>query len=982
VIDLEEVCAQVIADGAPFRREVRDGDRWFLLRIAPYTRSDRRIGGTVLTLTNVTAFRASMEQAIYEREYTKAILNTVIGPLVVLDTDLRVQTANRAFYAMFQVSREETQGVPLYDLGNHDWNTPRLWTLLKETVSNNSEFQALEVEHDFPAIGRRTVLLDARRLSREGNPGHMILLAFQDITERKEAEAAKVTLAAIVESSDDAIISKDLNGIIASWNRGAEQLFGYRDSEIIGKPITLLIPPDRHDEEAVILARMRRGQRMEHYETIRRCKDGRLRDISLTVSPIKDAEGRIIGASKIARDITERKQAEEAMRRRTAQFETLLNEAPLGVYLVDGDFRIRQVNPTALPVFGNIPDLIGRDFDEVIHILWSKAYADEIVERFRQTLETGEPYIVPERIEKHRDRGVTEFYESQINRIPLPEGGYGVVCYFRDISAQVLARVAIAESEQRFRQLADTMPQIVWTAQPDGHLDYYNERWYEFTGFPRDEFGQSSWQRILHADDVQRCIDTYFGCIRAGKPFQIEYRFKDRVDGGYRWFMGRALPIRNEQNEIVKWFGTCTDIDDQKRTEEKLETTVAERTKDLQQANRALLLDMEERKKLEQQLWQAQKLESIGTLAGGVAHDFNNILNIIKGYTTHIREYPSIDENVAESLHIIEETVERGASGVRQLLTLARKTEARVTLINPNDLLSELSKLLKQTFPKTIDIVLGLDAKLPSISVDSNQINQALLNLCVNARDAMSGGGRLTLRSLVVEGGKIQDLAATAERYVCMEVKDTGAGMDASVRSRIFEPFFTTKSVGEGTGLGLAMVYGIVKAHNAFVDSESELGHGTTFRLYFPIAHFQDAPAAVDEMSRGPLAAPKSASGGTVLVVEDEEKMVYLLRKALLRNEYDVLVALDGAQAVDLYHRHKQKIRVVFLDVGLPKISGWELVLRMKEENPNVKVIVTSGYIEPDLKSKMQHAGVDGFVQKPYNPADVVKMLCDSVETH
>ena len=161
VIDLEELCAQVIADGAPFRREVRAGNRWFLLRIAPYTRSDRQIGGTVLTLTNVTAFRASMEQAIYEREYTKAILNTVIGPLVVLDADLRVQTANRAFYAMFQVSRDETQGVPLYDLGNHDWNTPRLWTLLKETISDDSGFQTLEVEHDFP--GARTSDGPARR---------------------------------------------------------------------------------------------------------------------------------------------------------------------------------------------------------------------------------------------------------------------------------------------------------------------------------------------------------------------------------------------------------------------------------------------------------------------------------------------------------------------------------------------------------------------------------------------------------------------------------------------------------------------------------------------------------------------------------------------------------------------------------------------------------------------------------------------------
>jgi PAS domain S-box-containing protein len=738
VIDLEEVCAQVIADGAPFRREVRDGDRWFLLRIAPYTRSDRRIGGTVLTFTNVTAFRASMEQAIYEREYTKAILNTVIGPLVVLDADLRVQTANRAFYAMFQVSREETQGVPLYDLGNHDWNTPRLWTLLKETVSNNSEFQALEVEHDFPAIGRRTVLVDARRLSREGNPGHMILLAFQDITERKEAEVAKVRLAAIVESSDDAIISKDLNGVIASWNHGAEQLFGYRDSEIIGKPITLLIPPDRHDEEAVILPRIRRGERIEHYETVRRRKDGSLLDISLSVSPIKDAKGRIIGASKIARDITRRKQIEAA-----------LHEA-------------------------------------------------------KETLA---------------------------------------------------------------------------------------------------------------------------------------------------------------------------------KSHEELEKRVKERTVELELVNMALRQETEEHKKLETQLWQAQKMESVGTLAGGVAHDFNNILNIIKGYAGFIRQNPSVDEKVAESLNIIEETVERGAYGVRQLLTLARKTEAHLVTTNPNVLLLELSKLLKQTFPKTIDIALELEANLPSLSLDPNQINQVLLNLCVNARDAMPGGGKLTLKSLLVEGSKIQDLAATAEAYVCIEVKDTGSGMDTAVRNRIFEPFFTTKSVGEGTGLGLAMVYGIVKSHNGFIDVESELGRGTTFRLYFPIAPFQDEPA-VDEMSRETLEAPKSArGGGTVLVVEDEEKMVYLLRKALLRNEYDVLVAPDGEQAMDLYHRHKQKIRVVLLDMGLPKIAGWEVILRMKKENPNVKVIVTSGYIEPDLKAKMQHAGVQGFIEKPYNPNDVIRMLCDSFAT-
>jgi PAS domain S-box-containing protein len=733
VIDLEELCAQVIANGAPFRREVRDGDRWFLLRIAPYTRSDGQIGGTVLTFTNVTAFRASMEQAIYEREYTKAILNTVIGPLVVLDGDLRVQTANRAFYAMFHVSREETQGVPLYDLGNQKWDTPWLWTLLKETIADNSQFQTLEVEHDFPAIGRRTVLLDARRLSREGNAGHMILLAFEDITERKQAERAKQRLAAIIESSEDAIISKDLNGIITGWNHGAEQIFGYRDTEIIGKPITVLIPTDRHDEELTIIARIRRGERIEHYETVRRCKDGRLVDISLTISPIKDAEGKIIGASKIARDITRRKQMEAA-----------LEEA-------------------------------------------KDAFAKEL----------------------------------------------------------------------------------------------------------------------------------------------------------------------------------------QKRVEE--------RTVDLELANLALRNEMEEHKKLEKQLWQAQKMEIVGTLAGGVAHDFNNILNIIKGYTALIRESSPVDENTAESLHVIEETIERGAYGVRQLLTLARKTEARLAFSNANDLLSDLSKLLKQTFPKTINIALELDPELPSILIDSNQVSQALLNLCINARDAMPGGGKLILKTGVVEGSQIQDAAATAEPYASIEVKDSGMGMDAAIQNRIFEPFFTTKRMGEGTGLGLAIVYSIVKNHKGAIDLESEAGQGTTFRLYFPIAPSEAMSSADERPERKSSALNPTNGRGNILVVEDEENVVYLLRKALLRKQCGVFVALDGEQAIDLYHRNKQNISAVLLDIGLPKLSGWDIIGRMKEENPNIKVFVTSGYLEPELKSKMQHAGVDRFIQKPYSPDEVVQMLCDSL---
>ena len=267
-----------------------------------------------------------------------------------------------------------------------------------------------------------------------------------------DAWRSAALLKAIVDSSDDAIISKDLNGVITSWNKGAERVFGYKAEEIVGCSVTLLIPPDRLDEEPKILDQLKRGERVDHFETIRVRKDGSQRHISLTISPVTDSDGRIVGASKIARDITGRKQAEIALSHRHAQFETLLNQSPLGVYLVDSDFRIREVNPLARPVFGEISDLIGRDFDDVIHRVWHKRFADEIVVHFRHALETGDPYIAPERGELRIDRGTTEYYEWRLSRITLADGRYGVVCYVRDVSAWVQARNALRDYAEQLKK--------------------------------------------------------------------------------------------------------------------------------------------------------------------------------------------------------------------------------------------------------------------------------------------------------------------------------------------------------------------------------------------------------------------------------------------------------------------------------------------------------------------------------------------------
>ena len=381
----------------------------------------------------------------------------------------------------------------------------------------------------------------------------------------------------------------------------------------------------------------------------------------------------------------------------------------------------------------------------------------------------------------------------------------------------------------------------------------------------------------------------------------------------------------------------------------------------------------QERERLEEQLRHAQKMESIGTLAGGIAHDFNNILNIIRGYASLISYQPLAGEKVAESLRVIDEAVERGASVVRQLLTLARKTEANLTSTNVNDLICELSKLLRQTFPKTIEIVLDLNAPVAPVLADPNQINQALLNLCVNARDAMPGGGKLTLRTKMVDGRHLQDAANKLARYVGIEVVDTGEGIASSVRNRIFEPFYTTKGIGEGTGLGLAIVYGIVKNHGGHIEVESQPGYGSVFRLNLPLALSEEK--ATQETSRESSAREYDAGGGTVLVVEDERAMVHLLRDSLRRHGYEVLVAFDGKEAIDVYGRYKDKIDVVLLDLGLPGIAGWDVLLKVKAENPNVNVIVASGYIEPEFKHKIYEAGVQDFIDKPYAPETVVHTL-------
>jgi PAS domain S-box-containing protein len=548
----------------------------------------------------------------------------------------------------------------------------------------------------------------------------------------------------------------------------------------------------------------------------------------------------------------------------------------------------------------------------------------------------------------------------------------------------------LLDSEKRLRAVVETAVDGIITIDEHGAIGTVNPAAERIFGYRAAEMiGQNI--RMLMPEPYQAEHASYIGnYLRTGEKkiigigrevegqrkdgtiFPLDLAVSDTRVGDRRIFTGIVRDIterkradellRQAQNKLIE-------------ANEDLERRVQERTSDLKQTNAELQKTLEEQKQLEEQLRQAQKMESIGTLAGGIAHDFNNILNIIRGYATLIGQQPTAGWQIKESLKVIDQEIERGAAVVRQLMAVARKTETHLAPLDVNDIVLKVSELIK-TFPKTITVALNLEPNLPPVLADPNQMSRALLNVCVNARDAMPTGGALSIKTETVDAGKLRDrrFDGVVDAYTCIAISDTGTGLKDAVRARIFEPFFTTKGIGEGTGLGLAIVYSIVKEHNGFIEVDSMAGHGATFRIYLPIRSGEKS--AVDESKKcAALDGTHPNRGGTVLVVEDEEALVRLLRKLLSQAGYRVLAAMDGQEAIDLYQKHKTEIDVVLLDLGLPKITGLDVIPKLKEQNPRVSIIITTGYLEADLKAELFRTGVKDCIHKPYFVDDVVKRV-------
>ena len=431
----------------------------------------------------------------------------------------------------------------------------------------------------------------------------------------------------------------------------------------------------------------------------------------------------------------------------------------------------------------------------------------------------------------------------------------------------------------------------------------------------------------------------------------------------------------------------CVNLIDQIRGKEELrahnnglEDQMKDNTKKLEEAYLQRINDLTRQRELEKGLREAQKMEIVGTLAGGVAHDFNNILNIILSYASTLNT--NDERESRKNVQIIEQMVKRGASVVNQLLAVARKTAPKFETTDLNGLIQGLTDLLKQTFPKNIIIVTQLDPQVRPVMLDSNQISQAVINLCVNARDAMPNGGRLTIVTQYLDAPTARQRFAGAKDipYGCITVSDTGTGIQNEAKEHIFEPFFTTKGPNHGTGLGLSVAYGIMQTHDGFIHFDSQPGRGTSFYLCFPIREATGLVAL--EKKSAEITSGPSLQGATILIVEDEPNQIALLRRVFEREGYKILTAADGDMALEVFSNNRHVISAVLLDFGLPGTNGWEVFQKMREIDPNVKVVFATGYVLRDVSMEMIEKDSYGVLMKPYVVREALTKLATTIKGH
>jgi len=1167
-------------------------------------------------------------------EYTESIINTVREPLIVLDQDLGVVIASRSFYEFFKVKPEETMGQLIYDLGNKQWDIPKLRELLETILPQKATFDNHEVEHDFSTIGRRIMLLNARQIQRVLGKERIILLAIEDITERKKDEAELIKyrehleelvkertsdleseiaerkqveevlqeseerLQAILDNTTSVIYLKDKEGRYILINSQFEDLFHVTKEKVLGKTDHDIFPGEIAEAFRANDLKVLEANIPFEMEEIAPHDDGPHTYISVKF-PIYGRKGLIIGICGISTDITERKRAEEALRESEERFRTLFEQAADCIILM-------EIMPEGVPIIRDVNSatsrILGYDYSELVgkpvSILLANPDRQERVTDRRQKIISGQQVFE----EKHRCKdGTIRDFEVSIKEIQIGSETFSLGI-LRDITERKRAEEALRESESKHKSLIDNFNDMIFTIDLTGKVTFASQSTKQILGYESAEIINMNILDFIPEEDRKRAIETIpkgmkgekikqyqtqvitksgekvlleigfsriykdgavvgaqaiakditarkraeealrnseerfrelfanmssgvavYEAVDDGKDFvirdfnmtgeKISNISRDRVIGriatevfpgleafGLLGILRRVWKTGTSEtqpasfykdNRISGWrenrvfklpsgevVAMFDDISESKRAEAALRdseekhrilyessrdaimtleppdwrltlgnpATVemfrarneaeftskgpwafspeyqpdgrlsADKAKEMiekavkdgssffdwthkrldgeefpatvlltrfewkeRTALQATVRDITEMKKLESNLHQAMKMEAIGRLAGGIAHDFNNILAVIIAYAGFIKEDLKEDDPMREDAQEIYDAGQRAATLTRQLLAFSRKEAIKPEIINLNNLVGNLDKMLRRIIGEDIELETIMAEDLGNVKADTGQMEQALANLAVNARDAMPDGGKLTIetKNVYLDEQYSQTHVFIAHgSYVMLAVSDTGCGMDAKTMSRIFEPFFTTKEVGKGTGMGLATVYGIVKQNNGYILAYSELGQGTTFKIYLP-----DTTESLKPIGNDLITSDTFRGNETILLVEDEEAVRQVASRILKNNGYKVLEASHGREALLICEKYRGPIHLLLTDVIMPQMSGKELADRLRKTFPEMKIVYMSGYTD----NTIAHHGIleDDivFVQKPFNERDLLEKVYKTLRT-
>ncbi|MGM0665226.1 MAG: PAS domain S-box protein [Thermodesulfobacteriota bacterium] len=867
-------------------------------------------------------------------QYAQSIVETVREPLLVLDADLKIISANRSFFRIFNVTPDETIGSFLYDLGNKQWDIPALRELLEDILPEKETLEDFEVVHDFEDIGNKVMLLNARRIYREDIDARMILLAIEDITEHKRLEAelteSEERFRRLFETADDGIVLLEKGeGKITHANPSTKKMLGYTQEESIGNKLQDIGISLDLDDFQTTMENLNKNGMIKYDDVPAKNKAGAHIDTDIYLVD----RARLVQCN--IRDITERKRAEEALRKSEEKYRLVVNNMADVITVLDMDMRPTYISPSIIRLRGyTAEEAVSQPLDQTMTPeslqIAVKTFEEEMKLQASGTVDPARTRILE--LEEYRKDGSTVWIENHLSLMrDDSQKPLGIISLSRDITER---KHAEAEKE-RLTTAIEQVSEIIVITDSEGMIQYVNPAFESVTGYSRQEALGQNLSMLKSGKQDRKFYQGLWKTITAGKTWKGRMVNK-RKDGELFTEETSISPVFDTSGRILNYV--------------------------------AVKRDITEHLSLEEQLHQAQKMESLGRLTGGVAHDFNNLLTVIMANVDLLNGELDKDSPFHEYTTDIRDAAERAANLTRQLLAFSRKQLLQPEAADLNEVIGGMNNLLQRILREDIEARYVPASELGKVMVDKGQIEQVIMNLVVNARDSMPEGGSLTIETADVvldEQYAGSHLAVAPGPHVMLAVSDTGCGMSPEILDRMFEPFFTTKEAGKGTGLGLPTVYGIVKQSGGNIWVYSEPGKGTCFKIYLP-----RVDRDVEQEKKKTVSRVSPGGAETILVVEDEVQIRNLAARILAGYGYRVLRAANGPEAVKAAQGHEGPIHLLLTDVVMPgKMSGRELAHELTGLRPEMKVIFMSGYTDNAI---VHHGVLDpglNFLQKPFTPA-------------